>query len=34
MNQYGDFLYIGQYKTGTYRNWGDYVEDLNPQAIE
>lgn len=34
MNQYGDFLYIGQYKTGTYRNWGDYAEDLNPQAIE
>ena len=34
MNQYGDFLYIGQYKKGVYRNWGDYAEDLNPQAIE
>lgn len=34
MNQYGDFLYIGKYKKGVYRNWGDYAEDLNPQAIE
>lgn len=34
INQYGDFLYIGQYKIGTYRNWGDHAEDLNPQAIE
>ena len=34
MNQYGDFLYVGQYKIGSYRNWGDYAEDLTPQAIE
>ena len=34
MNQYGDFLYIGENKKGTYRNWGDYAEDLNPQIIE
>ena len=23
MNQYGDFLYVGQYKLGIYKNWGD-----------
>jgi len=34
MNQYGTFLYIGEGKKGTYRNWGDYAEDLNPQIIE
>lgn len=33
MNQYGDLLYIGKYKKGVYKNWGDYAEDLNPQAI-
>lgn len=34
MNQYGDFLYVGQYKKGIYKNWGDYAEDLNSQSIE
>ena len=34
MNQYGTFLYIGEDKKGTYKNWGDYAEDLNPQTIE
>ena len=34
MNQYGTFLYIGEGKKGTYKNWGDYAEDLNPQIIE
>ena len=34
MNQYGDFLYVGQYKQGVYKNWGDYAENLNSLAIE
>lgn len=32
MNQWGDILYIGQYKDGKYRGWGDYT--LNEQAID
>lgn len=34
MNQYGDFLYVGKYKKGIYKNWGDYAEDLDSPAIE
>ena len=34
INQYGTFLYIGKNKKGTYKNWGDYAEDLSPQIIE
>jgi len=34
MNQYGDLLYVGQYKLGIYRNWGDYAENLDSLAIE
>ena len=34
MNQYGDFLYVGQYKLGIYKNWGDYAENLDSLAIE
>ena len=34
MNQYGSFIYVGKHKKGVYKNWGDYAEDLNPQAIE
>ena len=34
MNQWGSYLYVGKYKKGVYRNWGDYAEDLNPQSIE
>ena len=34
MNQYGDFLYVGQYKQGVYKNWGDYPENLKYPAIE
>lgn len=34
MNQYGDFLYVGQYKQGVYKNWGDYAENLKSPAIE
>ena len=34
MNQYGDFLYVGQYKQGVYKNWGDYAENLDSLAIE
>ena len=34
MNQWGSFIYIGKHKKGVYKNWGDYAEDLNPQAIE
>lgn len=34
MNQYGDLLYVGKHKKGTYKNWGDYTEDLNSFAIE
>ena len=34
MNQYGDFLYVGQYKQGVYKNWGDYPENLDSLAIE
>lgn len=34
MNQWGSFIYIGKYKRGIYKNWGDYAEDLNSPAIE
>lgn len=34
MNQWGSFIYVGKYKKGIYRNWGDYAENLNPLAIE
>ena len=34
MNQWGSFIYVGKHKKGTYRNWGDYAEDLNSFAIE
>ena len=34
MNQWGSFIYIGKHKKGTYKNWGDYAEDLNSFAIE
>lgn len=34
MNQWGSFLYIGKYKKGIYKNWGDYAEDLDSPAIE
>ncbi len=27
-NQFEDFLYVGDEKKGTYKNWGDYAEDL------
>lgn len=33
MNQWGSFIYIGKHKKGVYKNWGDYAEDLSPQAI-
>jgi len=28
MNQYGDILYIGDFKKNTYRNMGDYPESI------
>ncbi|MBQ9657493.1 MAG: hypothetical protein IJV31_12870 [Clostridia bacterium] len=31
-NQWGDILYIGQYKQGQYRNWGDYPEKMTDEA--
>lgn len=31
-NQWGDILYIGQYKQGQYRNWGDYPETMTDEA--
>ena len=34
MNQWGSMIYIGKYKKGTYRNWGDYGVDLYSLAIE
>lgn len=34
MNQYGDILYCGKYKKGTYNKIGDYPEDLANIAIE
>lgn len=34
MNQWGSFIYVGKYKKGIYKNWGDYAEDLNSLAIE
>lgn len=34
MNQWGSYIYIGKYKKGIYKNWGDYAEDLDPLAIE
>ena len=34
MNQWGSYLYVGKYKKGIYKNWGDYAEDLEPQSIE
>ena len=34
MNQWGSMIYIGKYKKGTYRNWGDYGVDLDSLAIE
>ena len=34
MNQWGSFLYVGKYKKGIYKNWGDYAEDLDSFAIE
>lgn len=33
MNQWGSCIYIGKYKKGIYKNWGDYAEDLNSLAI-
>ena len=33
-NQYGDILYVGQYKKGQYRKWGDYPEGMTTQAID
>ena len=27
-NQYGDIIYVGQYKKGQYRKWGDYPEGM------
>ena len=34
MNQWGDLIYIGQYKKGTYRGLGDYAQDLKVLPIE
>ena len=34
MNQWGSYIYVGKYKKGIYKNWGDYAEDLNPLSIE
>lgn len=34
MNQWGSYIYIGKYKKGIYKNWGDYAEDLDPLSIE
>lgn len=34
MNQWGSFIYVGKYKKGVYKNWGDYAENLNSFAIE
>ena len=35
MNQYGDILYIGEFKHGDYRNIGDYCNKaLESKAIE
>ena len=34
MNQWFSMIYIGKYKKGTYRNWGDYGVDLDSLAIE
>lgn len=31
-NQWGDILYIGQYKQGQYRNCGDYPEKMTDEA--
>ena len=33
-NQWGDILYVGQYKQGQYRNWGDYSEKMTNEAKE
>ena len=32
--QWGETLYIGKYKKGYYRNWGDFPENLSKEAIE
>ena len=31
-NQYGEILYIGQYRQGQYKNWGDYPEKMTDEA--
>lgn len=33
-NQWGNVLYIGPEKQGTYRGIGDYAEDLPPLIID
>lgn len=33
-NQWGETLYIGKYKKGDYKKWGDYPENLSKEAIE
>lgn len=33
-NQYGDIIYVGQYKKGQYRKWGDYPEGMTAEAID
>ena len=25
MNQWGDLMYVGQHKKGTYKGWGDFA---------
>ena len=31
-NQWGDIVYIGQYKQGQYKKWGDYPEKMTDEA--
>ena len=31
-NQYGEILYVGQYKQCQYKNWGDYPEKMTDEA--
>lgn len=33
-NQWGDIIYIGRYKQGQYRKYGDYPEKMTDEAKE
>ena len=34
MNQWGELMYVGPHKKGTYQGWGDFAQDLETLPIE